>query len=116
MKIKAINIKRVISGYKFKKSSNVQMPTKLSKEQKEPVKKTLIEKIKDIKEDIKEYFRYKRITRRREYVYVKRGDEWIKERTLPNSCKGFPEDEYLIRRPFRKDKIIDTKTYIENKW
>ncbi len=116
MRIKAVNLKRAISGHKLKKTSKVQTPITHSKEHQEPVKKTFVEKIKEIKEDIKEYFRYKRLSRRSEYLYVKRGDEWIKERTLPNSCKGFPEDEYLIRRPFRKDKIIDTKTYLEDKW
>ena len=52
---------------------------------------------------------------RRNFVYIKCGDEWVRDRDVPSCAKGF-EQEFLIRKPFRKDKIIDAKTYYEDKW
>lgn len=82
-------------------------------------RKTFVEKIKQKIADFKEFWaELKEINRnikRHRSVYVKFGDEWVREHDIPNIAKG-EYDEYLIRRPFRKDKIIDAKTYFECNW
>lgn len=78
-------------------------------------KTTIFQKIKNQISDFREFCADVRHGWRRNCVYVKCGDEWVRERDIPNCAKGF-EEEYLIRKPFRKDKIIDAKTYYEDKW
>lgn len=116
--VKNLGIKRVFNSNKTSKivSSPLKLDGKSNIINSNAKDKTSIfQKIKKKISDFKEFCADVRHDWRRNYVYIKCGDEWVRDCDVPNCAKGF-EEEFLIRKPFRKDKIIDAKTYYEDKW